>query len=135
MRVLISFSGTPGTTYPPYVADSYASQAVTSGPLLNQWEDVFAPPEDKGVYSVIAITAQNVAPSGSVTYQLAIHDASGTTVYLAFNEQLSSGSGINDAVLTTSEPIIITDGAVIKVRQTAGTADGVSIRIASVRVV
>jgi hypothetical protein len=97
--------------------------------------EVFSAPENGQVYSVIAITAQNVAASGSVTYQLAIHDEDGTTLYLAFNEQLSSGSGINDAVITTSEPVVITNKAIIKVRQTAGTADGVSIRFGAVRVV
>ena len=133
MRVLSGISTTGAI--PPYVADSYTSSLITSGPVLNQWVDVFTAPEDNGVYSVIAITAQNVAASGSVTYQLAIHDEDGTTLYLAFNVELASGSGINDAVITTSEPIVITDKAIIKVRQTAGSADGVSIRIGSVRVV
>ena len=97
--------------------------------------DVFSPPEDGSVYSVIAVTAQNVAASGNVTYQLAIHEEDVTTLYLAFNVQLASGSGINDAIITTSEPLVITDKAIIKVRQTAGTADGVSIRFGAVRVV
>jgi hypothetical protein len=134
VRILSGIS-TNNPAIPPFVADSYTSSAVSTGPINNTWMDVFSPPEDGSVYSVIAITSQNIAASGSVTYQLAIVDSAGTTVYLAYNHELASGSGINDAVLLTSEPIIITDGAVIQVRQTVGTADGVQIRFGAVRVV
>jgi len=92
------------------------------------------PPQSDGVYAVIACTANNTHGSNALTYQLAIHDSEGTTLYLARDESLNPGD-LKDAIITTSEPVIITDNAVLKVRQVTGTADTLNIRIGFVRVV
>lgn len=124
-------------SYPGFVADTGALTTVTTD-AYNEWEDVLVPDEGQA-FSVILATAQCTAPTGNSRYDLAIIPQSGSgAAYLAFNTQVNGGSpsDLNDAILLTSEPVVISYPMKLQVREKStgsAPAGSLSIRVATVR--
>lgn len=130
------FSQDSAASYPPFKADTGDVVTVAGFSAFNTWENVLVPTEGQA-FSVILATAQCTSPVGNSRYDFAIIDGS-NAAYLAFNTQVDGGSpsDLNDAVLLTSEPVVIAYPAKLQVREkSTGTAPvgSLSIRVATVR--
>lgn len=100
------------------------------------WEDVLVPTQGQA-FSLILATAQCTSPTGNSKFDLAIIDGAGAA-YLAFSQQVDGGSpsDLNDAIILTSEPVVIAYPAKLQVREKSlGSAPvgSLSIRVATVR--
>lgn len=130
------FSTGPAASSPAFVADSADVTTAAGFSDYDTWEDVLVPSEGQA-FSVILATAQCTSPFGNSRYDLAIIKGSGAG-YLAFNTQVNGGapSDLNDAILLTSEPVVIAYPAKLQVREkSTGSAPvgSLSIRVATVR--
>ena len=129
------FSQASSPSYPAFVADTgQISTVVTSA--YDEWDDVFVPSEGQA-FSLILATAQCTAPTGNSRYDLAIIPQSGSgAAYLARNQQVTPSDDLQDAIILTSEPVVISYPMKLQVREkSAGSAPAgsLSLRVAAVR--
>lgn len=133
-----SVSGTPAA-FPSFKVNTAAVVTVAGFQDFNTWEDVIVPAAGEA-YQVILATAQCTSPTGNSRYDLAIIGENDVgAAYLAFNTQVDGGSpsDLNDAILLTSEPVVIAYPCKLQVREkSTGTAPvgSLSLRAAHVKV-
>lgn len=130
------FSTAPAKSSPGFVVDTGDVKTVAGFSDFDTWEDVLVPTEGQA-FSVILATAQCTSPTGNSKFDLAIIEGSGAA-YLAFSQQVDGGapSDLNDAIILTSEPVVIAYPAKLQVREKSlGSAPvgSLSIRVATVR--
>ncbi|MAA65898.1 MAG: hypothetical protein CL581_14125 [Alteromonadaceae bacterium] len=123
-------------SYPSFVTNTGDVKTVAGLSAFNTFEDVLVPNQGQA-FQLIMATAQCNSPAGNSRYDLAIIDGS-NAAYLAFDTLVNGGSPapIEDAIINTSEPVVIAYPAKLQVREkSTGSAPvgSLSIRVATVR--
>lgn len=117
------------------MADTGEIASVATG-AYDEWEDVLVPGEGQA-FSLILATAQCTAPTGNSRYDFAIIPQSGSGAsYLARDQQVQPSDDLQDAIILTSEPVVISYPMKLQVREKStgsAPAGSLSIRVATVR--